>query len=101
MEILIILLLLITMEYSLLPYSIIDSVGATSCTVSVSVTVAAVNDPPSPTNDAFTINEDATAAALKLISNDNDVEGSTLTLDAILTNCTLLWFILLFHGCHR
>ena len=53
---------------------------ADSNTVTVALTVNAVNDPPAAGNDSYTIDEDAVlnVAAPGVLANDSDVEGSTL-----------------------
>ncbi|HEY3053365.1 MAG TPA: Ig-like domain-containing protein, partial [Thermoanaerobaculia bacterium] len=52
-----------------------------SNTVTVSITINAVNDPPAAANDSYTTNEDTplTVATPGVLTNDTDVEGSALT----------------------
>jgi N,N-dimethylformamidase beta subunit-like, C-terminal/Bacterial Ig domain/Bacterial cadherin-like domain len=49
-------------------------------TTSVSMTVDCVNDPPVANNDSRTVNEDASAAGVTVLSNDTDVEGDAITI---------------------
>ncbi|MGH9456052.1 MAG: beta strand repeat-containing protein, partial [Thermoanaerobaculia bacterium] len=60
-------------------YTISD--GFISSTATVSVTVAATNDPPVAANDSFSTTEDAplTVSAPGVLANDTDVESSVLT----------------------
>ncbi|WP_197040323.1 Ig-like domain-containing protein, partial [Mycobacterium sp. URHB0044] len=51
---------------------------ATSTPAIVTITVTAVNDTPAAVHDTFTTNED-TQLAGNVLTNDTDVEGSTLT----------------------
>ncbi len=51
---------------------------ANSNTATVTITVAAVNDPPVAVNDVFVGNEDVVFNG-NVIANDSDVEGSSLT----------------------
>ena len=63
-------------------YSITD--GSLTDTATVTVTVTAVNDAPIAVADAFTVNEDAAAAAFTVIGNDTDVDaGTTLSLSSV------------------
>jgi VCBS repeat-containing protein len=52
-----------------------------SNTATVTITVSAVNDPPTAVNDAYTVAEDTllNVAAAGVLANDSDVEGSPLT----------------------
>ena len=52
-----------------------------SNSVTVSISVSAVNDAPVASNDAYTTNEDAllTIPAPGVLSNDSDLDGNTLT----------------------
>jgi hypothetical protein len=58
-----------------------DRKSVCSRPVSVSLTVASVNDAPGTANDSYATEEDAplTVAAPGLLGNDRDVEGSDLT----------------------
>ncbi|MDH3308253.1 MAG: Ig-like domain-containing protein, partial [Acidimicrobiia bacterium] len=67
-------------------YQVCDSTP-TCVTVSVSVSVAAVNDVPTPQDDAFTIDEDDPATLLDLADNDTDPDGNG---DIDLTSLTIL-----------
>jgi uncharacterized repeat protein (TIGR01451 family) len=56
--------------------------GRTSERTVVTITVAAVNDPPMAANDAYRLDEDgrmAVSPAEGVLDNDTDVEGATLT----------------------
>jgi hypothetical protein len=50
--------------------------------VTVSVTVAPVNDAPAATDDSLATDED-TAATLNVLANDGDVDGDALTVTAV------------------
>jgi subtilisin family serine protease len=58
-------------------YTIQDTAAA-SDSATVSVTVTAVNDPPTAVNDAVSTNED-TPTAINVVANDTDVDGDALT----------------------
>lgn len=60
--------------------SITASDGATNSVASFLLTVNAINDPPTATNDTFTMAEDAalSPAAPGVLSNDNDPDGDVL-----------------------
>ncbi|MCA9194115.1 MAG: tandem-95 repeat protein, partial [Planctomycetales bacterium] len=62
-------------------YTITDPHGG-QATATVTVTVTGVNDAPTTANDSFSVQEDATLAALpNPLANDSDVDnGETLTL---------------------
>ena len=63
-------------------FTVTDNGGSTSAAATVSITVTAVNDAPVASNDAYTTSEDAPLvvnAASGVLSNDNDIDGSTLT----------------------
>ena len=64
-------------------YVVSDGNGGTD-TGTVDVTVTAVNDPPVATNDAATTAED-TAIVMRVLDNDTDVEGDTLSVTAVST----------------
>ena len=51
-------------------------------TVTVTVTVSAVNDAPVATADIHTVAEDAAATSIDVLANDSDVEGDTLQIKA-------------------
>ncbi|MDQ3704117.1 MAG: cadherin-like domain-containing protein, partial [Chloroflexota bacterium] len=61
-------------------YTVSDGKGGTD-TGTVNLTVTAVNDAPVAQGDTYNTNEDTTlnVTAPGVLSNDNDVEGSTLT----------------------
>lgn len=59
-------------------YTVRDTPGATA-TATVTVTVTAVNDPPTAIADAITVTEDTPFPLAVLLSNDSDIEGSTLS----------------------
>jgi VCBS repeat-containing protein len=52
-------------------------------TATVSVTVTCVDDPPVPHNDASSVNEDAAATAVDVLSNDTDIDGGPKTIDSV------------------
>lgn len=59
---------------------------ASSNTATVTVTVSAVNDPPTAVDDGFTTNEDTTLtiAASTLLANDTEIDaGDTITVTAV------------------
>ncbi|HTJ49884.1 MAG TPA: tandem-95 repeat protein [Cyclobacteriaceae bacterium] len=58
-----------------LNYTVNDNNGATSNSATITITIAAVNDPPVANNDATSTNED-NAVAIKVVSNDTDSDGS-------------------------
>jgi large repetitive protein len=58
-------------------YTINDGHGGTA-TAHVSVTINAVNDDPSATNDSATTDED-TSVNINVLANDSDVDGDPLT----------------------
>ncbi|NOZ94125.1 MAG: tandem-95 repeat protein [Acidobacteria bacterium] len=66
---------------------------ADSATVTVTITVNAVNDPPVAAADSYSTNEDTqlTVAAPGVLTNDTDVDGDALTavLDATVSHGTL------------
>ena len=64
-------------------YVVSDGNGGTD-TGTVDVTVTAVNDPPVATNDTATTAED-TAIVMRVLDNDTDVEGDTLSVTAVST----------------
>lgn len=58
----------------------------TSAPITVTLTVAAVNDPPVAVADSYTVNEDGTLtldAAAGVLSNDTDVEGDAKTAEVV------------------
>ena len=56
-----------------------------SDTVTVSITINAVNDAPVGVADSKTIDEDSAKVEVNVIANDTDVEGDTLSVTAITT----------------
>jgi CshA-type fibril repeat protein len=58
-------------------YTISDGRGGVA-TATVTVTVAAVNDPPAAVNDIASTNED-TPVTIAILANDSDVDGDPLT----------------------
>ncbi len=58
-------------------YTVDDSVGATSNTATVTITVNAVNDDPVATDDAYSVDEDASLTGENVLDNDTDVEDTT------------------------
>jgi len=62
-------------------YTIGDGHGG-SATATVSMTVSAVNDPPTAAGDSATTPED-TAATINVLANDSDIDGDTLTVSAV------------------
>ena len=67
----------------LFTYKVSDGNGSTD-TGTVTVTVTAVNDPPVATNDTASTAED-TAVVMRVLDNDTDVEGDTLSVTAVST----------------
>ncbi|WP_461076647.1 Ig-like domain-containing protein [Spirosoma flavus] len=65
-------------------YTISDGNGGTA-TATVTVTVTAVNDPPTATNDTFTVAEDSPATVLNVLTNDSSAPdtGETLTVTTV------------------
>jgi uncharacterized protein (TIGR03382 family) len=65
-------------------YTISDGNGATD-TATVTVTVTGVNDPPTATDDAFTVQEDSADNVLTVLTNDSSAPdtGETLTVTAV------------------
>ena len=63
-------------------YTISD--GGLTDTATVDITITAVNDPPTATNDTTTVSEDAAATAITVLSNDSIAPdtGETLTITA-------------------
>jgi hypothetical protein len=59
-------------------YTVGDNDGATSNVATVTVTVAAVQDPPVAVNDSTTTDED-TPVDIDVLANDTDPDGDTLT----------------------
>lgn len=58
----------------------------TSAPITVTLTVAAVNDPPVAVADSYTVNEDGTLtvdAAAGVLTNDTDVEGDAKTAEVV------------------
>ena len=53
----------------------IDSAPST-----VSITVAAINDPPTAANDSVTTDEDTPITVISVLANDGDVDGDTVIL---------------------
>ena len=64
-------------------YTVGDGQGG-SATATVDVTVTATNDGPVAVNDAATTTED-TAVSIAVLANDTDLEGDSLTVDAVTT----------------
>ncbi len=62
-------------------YTISDGHGGTD-TATVTVTVTAVNDPPTAVDDVVTVNEDSSANQMNVRSNDFDVDGDAITISA-------------------
>ena len=62
-------------------YKARDPSGAESSTVAVTLTITAVNDPPTAVGDGYSTAEDTTLAvpAPGILSNDGDVDGDPLT----------------------
>ena len=66
-------------------YTVADDDGATSNVATVTITVGAVNGPPTATDDALTTEEDspASASAPGVLGNDSDPDGDDLTVSAV------------------
>ncbi|HEX3476903.1 MAG TPA: Ig-like domain-containing protein [Kofleriaceae bacterium] len=62
-------------------YTVADPGGA-SATATVTLAIAAVNDPPVAVADALTLDED-TSATIDVVANDSDVDGDALTVTAV------------------
>ena len=62
-------------------YTVSDGQGGTD-TASVTVGVTAVNDAPAATVDSASTSEDL-AVTIDVLSNDDDVDGDTLTVDSV------------------
>ncbi len=64
---------------------VIASDGTNETRSTITIDVAPVNDPPMPSDDAFTIDEDTsiTLDATQLTANDRDADGEALTVTAI------------------
>ncbi len=52
-------------------------------TATVAVTVNCVDDPPVPHNDAASVNEDASATPVDVLSNDTDIDGGPKTINSV------------------
>ncbi|KFE60960.1 internalin [Hyalangium minutum] len=65
-------------------YTITDGNGSYD-TATVTVTVTPVNDPPTATDDTFTVAEDSTATAFNVLANDSIAPdtGETLTITSV------------------
>ncbi len=63
-------------------YTISDGQGGTD-TATVTITVTAVNDPPTAVDDFVTVNEDSTANQLNVCANDFDVDGNTFNITSV------------------
>ncbi|MGH6934201.1 MAG: cadherin-like domain-containing protein, partial [Dongiaceae bacterium] len=72
-------------------YHAVDSLGATSNTVTVTINVTSVNDAPVATADNATVAEDGVLNGASVLANDTDAEGNPLTavLDSTTSNGTL------------
>jgi len=63
-------------------YEICDDDGTPLCTTgSVTITINAVNDAPSVTDESITINEDETITNYDLLANDSDVDGDNISIN--------------------
>jgi hypothetical protein len=63
-------------------YKVKDTAGQFSNTVTVTIDITPVNDPPGPLPDTYTVNEDTllhVTAANSVLANDSDVENDPLT----------------------
>jgi VCBS repeat-containing protein len=49
----------------------------------VTITVSAVDDPPVAVNDAVTVDEDAPATTIAVLTNDTDLDGGAKTITAV------------------
>ena len=63
-------------------YTVSDGNGAYA-TATVNVTVRNQNDPPTADDDAFDVDEDSVNNALGVLVGDDDVDGDTLSIDAV------------------
>jgi hypothetical protein len=57
--------------------------GGPTPTATVSMTVTCQDDPPTAVNDAATVNEDAPATAVDVLSNDTDIDGGPKTIASV------------------
>ena len=62
-------------------YTISDGHGGTD-TATVTVQISAVNDRPVAGDDSRTVGEDSGSAAVSVLGNDTDAEGTALTVTA-------------------
>jgi hypothetical protein len=70
-------------------YRVQDGAGAESNVATVTLTVTAVNDPPTAVNDSYNATEDAlldVSAANGVLSNDTDIDSPHGSLEAILVS---------------
>jgi VCBS repeat-containing protein len=63
-------------------YKANDGTGDSVLAATVTITVHAVNDPPTAEDDAGTMNEDGAPLTINVLANDSDVEGA-LTVTAV------------------
>jgi hypothetical protein len=63
----------------------VDSAGASSAEQTATLTITAVNDPPSPQTDGYVTQNDTpvSVAAPGILANDWDEEGTSLTVSAV------------------
>ncbi len=64
-------------------YTISDHLGVTD-SATVTVTVTALNDPPSATDDSASVDEDQ-VVTIDVLQNDSDPDGDPLTIDSVTT----------------
>jgi Big-like domain-containing protein/cadherin-like protein/exosortase sorting signal-containing protein len=57
--------------------------GGPTPTATVSMTVTCVDDPPTAVNDAATVNEDAPATAVDVLTNDTDPDGGPKSITSV------------------
>ena len=66
----------------LFTYKVTDG-SLDSNVATVSITVNAVDDPPTAVNDAATVNEDSGANAINVLANDTDPDGGPKTIQTV------------------
>lgn len=66
-------------------YRVRDNGGALSNTATVSVSVAAVNDPPLAVADSAALNEDSGSVVINLVGNDLDPDGTVVASSVVIT----------------
>ncbi|MCX6662563.1 MAG: Ig-like domain-containing protein, partial [Euryarchaeota archaeon] len=65
-------------------YTIIDGYGGID-TATVTVTITPINDPPNAVDDTTTVAEDTNNNQINVRTNDNDIDGDTLSITSVTT----------------